>query len=96
MVATSLALTISKIPFLGPVGAAEVARVDGSWVVNPTYSQVQESDVKITVAGTEAGVCMVEGSCSQISEAEFIDALFLAHDAIKKQVLGKNRCTRTW
>ena len=54
--------------------------------MNPTYSQVQESDVKITVAGTEDGVCMVEGSCNQISEAEFIDALFLAHDAIKKQV----------
>ena len=86
LVATSLALTISRIPFLGPVGAAEVARVEGSWVVNPTYSQVQQSDVKITVAGTEAGVCMVEGSCSQLSESEFIDALFLAHDAIKKQV----------
>ncbi len=86
LIATSLALTISKIPFLGPVGAAEVARVHGEWVVNPTYSQTLESDVKMTVAGTQEGVCMVEGTCNQISEAEFLDALFLAHDAIKRQV----------
>lgn len=86
LIATSLALSISQIPFLGPVGAAEVARVDGSWIVNPTYSQAVASDVKITVAGTDEGVCMVEGTCNQISEAEFLDALFLAHDAIKTQV----------
>ncbi len=86
LVATSLALSISQIPFLGPVGAAEVARVEGQWIVNPTYSQVNASDVKLTVAGTAEGVCMVEGTCNQISEAEFLDALFLAHDSIKKQV----------
>ncbi len=86
LVASSLALTISKIPFLGPVGAAEVARVEGQWIVNPTYSQTVASDVKITVAGTLEGVCMVEGSCNQITESEFLDVLFLAHDSIKKQV----------
>ena len=86
LIATSLALSISKIPFLGPVGAAEVARVEGQWVVNPTYSQANASDVRMTVAGTAEGVCMVEGSCNQISEEEFIDALFLAHDTIRKQV----------
>lgn len=86
LIATSLALTISKIPFLGPVGATEVVRIDGVWAVNPTYSQSQKADVKITVAGTEEGICMVEGTSNQISETEFIDALFLAHDVIKKQV----------
>ncbi len=86
LIATSLALSISKIPFLGPVGAAEVVRIDGKWMVNPTYSQSVAADVKITVAGTHEGICMVEGSCNQISETEFIDALFLGHDAIKKQV----------
>ena len=86
LLASSLALTISKIPFLGPVGAANIARVEGQWVVNPTYDQNKEADVKITVAGTSEGVCMVEGSCDQISEAEFIDAMFKAHEAIKKQV----------
>ncbi len=86
LLASSLALTISKIPFLGPVGVANVARVNGEWIVNPTYPQNAEADVKITVAGTAEGVCMVEGSCDQISEEEFIDALFKAHDVIKKQV----------
>ncbi len=86
LIASSLALSISKIPFLGPLGAADVARIEGQWVVNPTWSQIQASDVKITVAGTADGIVMVEGSCNQISEAEFIDVLFLAHDTIKKQV----------
>jgi polyribonucleotide nucleotidyltransferase len=86
LVAASLALSISKIPFLGPIGAVEIGRINGAWVVNPTYSQSLLSDVKITVAGTEDGICMVEGSTNQISEAEFLDALFLAHDTIKKQV----------
>lgn len=86
VVASSLALTISKIPFLGPIGAVEVGRVEGKWVVNPTYTQHVASDVRIIVAGTEAGICMVEGNTNEISEKEFIDALFLAHDAIKKQV----------
>ncbi len=86
LIAASLALSISKIPFLGPIGAAEVVRVDGQWLANPTYGQTVAADVKITVAGTFEGVCMVEGTCNQITEDEFIDALFLGHDAIKKQV----------
>ena len=86
LLASSLALTISKIPFLGPVGAAEIARVNGEWIVNPTFPQTQESDVRIIVAGTADGIIMVEGSCDQISEAEFIDAMFKAHEVIKKQV----------
>lgn len=86
LLAASLALSLSKISFLGPVGAAEVARVDGHWVVNPTYPQTVAADVKITVAGTFDGICMVEGTSNQISESELIDALFLAHDVIKKQV----------
>jgi polyribonucleotide nucleotidyltransferase len=86
LVASSLAISISKIPFLGPIGAVEVGRVDGKWIVNPLYSQALASDVKITVAGTEEGICMVEGSTNQISESELIDAFFLAHETIKKQV----------
>ncbi len=86
LLASSLALTISKIPFLGPVGAINVARVDGQWIFNPTHQQSAESTVKITVAGTQEGVCMLEGSCDQISESEFLDLLFKAHDVIKKQV----------
>lgn len=86
LIAISLALTISKIPFLGPIGAVEIARIDGQWEYNPLYSRSLLSDVKIIVAGTEKGICMVEGSAAEISEADFIDVLFNAHEIIKKQV----------
>jgi len=86
LLAASIALTISKIPFMESVGVAEIGRVDGKWVVNPTYPDSQKSDVRLVVAGTADGICMVEGSSNQISEKELVDALFLAHDAIKKQV----------
>ncbi|MCK5632573.1 polyribonucleotide nucleotidyltransferase [bacterium] len=86
LLASSLALTISKVPFLGPVGVVEIARIDGQWIVSPTYEQTKESDVRLVVAGTQEGVCMVEGSANELSEKEFIDALFLAHENIVKQV----------
>jgi polyribonucleotide nucleotidyltransferase len=86
LIASSLALSISKIPFLGPVGVVEVGRVDGKWVVNPTFSQSQKSDVRVIVTGTEEGIVMVEGSSNEISEAEMVDVFFLAHESIKKQV----------
>lgn len=86
LLATSIALSTSKIPFMGPIGAVEVARIDGQWIVSPKYDQIQKSDVRIIVAGTEEGICMVEGSADQISESELIDAFFLGHEAIKKQV----------
>lgn len=86
LLASSLALVSSKIPFLGPVGIAEVARVKGNWVVNPTYPQTLEATAKILVAGTEEGICMVEGSAHDIEEAEFLDILFMAHETVKKQV----------
>lgn len=84
--AVSIALTTSKIPFMGPVGIAEVARVDGQWIVNPTYTQLQAADARIIVAGTMSGVNMVEGSAQEMTEAEFVDVLFRAHEVIKKQV----------
>lgn len=84
--AASVALSVSKIPFMGPVGIAEIGRLDGKWVVNPNYEQSSESDVKIVVVGTKDGICMVEGATNEISEAELIEALFLAHDAVREQV----------
>lgn len=84
--ATSIALTISKIPFMGPVGAVEIVRVGGEWVYNPTYPQTLGADVRIVVAGNEEGVNMVEGSAVEITESEFVDVLFKAHELIKKQV----------
>lgn len=86
LVATSLALSASKIPFMGPVGVCEVARVDGKLIANPTHSQIVASDVRVVVAGTEEGINMVEGSTSGISESELLDILALAHETIKQQV----------
>ncbi len=94
LVGMSLALTISKIPFMGPVGAIEVARVNGEWIFNPTYSQSLASDVKIIVAGTAEGICMVEGCTNEISEEQFVDILFRAHEKIKKQVAWQEEIAR--
>ncbi len=87
LLASSLALVISDIPFLEPVAAVEVARVDGDWVFNPTYPESQTSDVRLVVAGTHEGICMVEGSANELLESEFVDVLFKAHDKIKKLVV---------
>lgn len=86
LIASSLALSISKIPFIEPVGVIEIGRVDGQWVVNPTHAQTQKSDVRMVVAGTKDGIVMVEGATNEISEKDFLDAMFLAHENIKKQV----------
>jgi polyribonucleotide nucleotidyltransferase len=86
MIAGSLALSISKMPFMGPIGAVQVGRIDGKWIIDPTYEQSEKSDAKIIIAGIEEGICMVEGATNEISEKEFVDVLFMAHDAIKQQV----------
>lgn len=86
LLASSLVLSISSIPFMGPVGVVEVGRINNQWVFNPTYSQTLESDVKIIIAGTQEGINMVEGSANKITEAELLDVLFLGHEIIKNQV----------
>lgn len=94
VLAASLALSASKIPLLESVGVAEIARLEDKWIVNPNYEQGLESDVKIVVVGTKEGICMVEGSTNEISEKDFIDALFLAHDAVKEQVVWQEEIVK--
>src|SRR5579885_974828 len=86
LVASSIALTISKIPFMGPVGAVEICKIDGKWIINPPHQESLRSSARLVFAGTEEGINMVEGSCQEISEQDFIDALFMSHEAIKKLV----------
>jgi len=86
LIGSSLALTISDAPFLGPVGVCEIAHVDGEWIYNPTHAQATQSDVKILVAGNEEGINMVEGTAHEISESTFIDIIFQAHKSIKQQI----------
>lgn len=86
LIASSLALSISKIPFLEPVGVVEIGRVNGAWVINPLYQDSLKSDVRLIIAGTADGICMVEGSAKELSEKEFVDVMFMAHEHIKKIV----------
>lgn len=86
LLSTSLALVISKIPFIEPVGVIEVGRIDGKWVFAPDYDQSLHSDVKLIIAGTQEGICMLEGNANSISEKDLLDIIFLAHEKIKKQV----------
>jgi len=86
LLSTSIALTISHIPFLEPVGAVQIGRIDGKWIIDPTTDEDINSDVKLIIAGTQDGICMVEGSTAGISEDAMVEAFFLAHDVIRKQV----------
>ncbi|MBT3903474.1 polyribonucleotide nucleotidyltransferase, partial [bacterium] len=91
MLGASIALTISRVPFLGPVGAVQIGRIDGEFVFNPKYDESEKSDGKIIVVGTADGICMVEGAIDQMNESDFIDALFKAHDLIKEQVVWQEK-----
>jgi len=83
-VGASAALVISDIPFNGPYSEVLVGRVNGEFICNPTMSQLLESDIEITVAGTDEAIMMVEGSSKEISEDDFIAALEFGHATIKQ------------
>ncbi|MCU4154596.1 polyribonucleotide nucleotidyltransferase [Carboxylicivirga sp. A043] len=83
--AASACLAVSDIPFNGPISEVRVARVDGELLVNPTATQLAEADMDIIVAATLENIMMVEGEMSEVSEAELLDAMKVAHDAIKVQ-----------
>jgi polyribonucleotide nucleotidyltransferase len=81
----STALMISDVPFAGPVGAVRIGKIDGNFVVNPNEEDLLESsELDLVVAGSEEAILMVEAGASEISEAEILDALDIAHSAIKK------------
>ena len=82
----SAALSLSEAPFLGPIGAVRVAKVNGSWVINPTYDEIDQSPVNLVVAGTAEAIGMVEAGCEEVDEADILAGLEVAHEAIKKQV----------
>ena len=83
----SAALTISNIPFGGPIGSVHVGRIDGQLVINPTLEELQdESDMDLVVTGTADAIVMVEAGAKQVSEAVIVEALKVAHEEIKKIV----------
>lgn len=86
IVGASAALTISHIPFLGPIAGVRMGRVDGQFIVNPTFEELGKSDMELVVAGTEDSIMMVEGEAKEVSEQDMIDALRVAQEAIRKIV----------
>lgn len=85
-VGASAALTVSDIPFDGPMGEVRVGRLNGELIVNPTFQQLKDCDIDLVVGGTEDSLMMVEGESKQISESELLEALKFAHEEIKKLV----------
>ena len=83
-VGASAALHISDVPFAGPIAEVRVGRVEGEFVINPTLSEMEASDIDMIIGGTADSVLMMEGEMEEISEAEMLDAIKEAHKAIKK------------
>jgi polyribonucleotide nucleotidyltransferase len=82
--AASCALTLSDIPFLGPIGAVRVGLVNGAFMVNPTYNEMRESLVNIMVVGTSDGIVMIESGAKEVKEETVVDAIEFGHTEIKK------------
>lgn len=83
--AASAALAVSDVPFNGPISEARVARIGGKFVLNPTFAQLAEADMDIIVAATIDNIMMVEGEMKEVSEEELLEAMKVAHEAIKVQ-----------
>ena len=86
MLASSLAVSISKIPFNGPIAGVKVGRVDGKFVINPTPEQLEKSELDLTVAGTKDAINMVESSAKQVPEDIMLEALMFGHKAVKELI----------
>lgn len=86
MLASSLAVSISKIPFNGPIAGVKVGRVDGEFIINPTPDELEKSDLDLTVAGTKDAINMVEAGAKQVSEDVMLDALMFGHNAVKELI----------
>ena len=83
---SSLALSISDLPFEGPVASVIVGRIDGEFIINPTGEQVEKSDIFLTVAGTIDAINMVESSAAEVSEEDMLEALMFGHEAVKELI----------
>lgn len=84
MFGSSLATSISKIPFNGPIAGVKVGRINGEFIINPTIEELEESDIDLTVAGTKTAINMVEAGSKEVSEEDMLEALMFGHEAIKE------------
>jgi polyribonucleotide nucleotidyltransferase len=86
MLGASTALTLSSIPWGGPIAGVRVGRADGEWLINPTFQHLEISDLDLVVAGTRESLVMIEGAALEISEDELLEALDMAHGAIRELI----------
>ena len=91
MFASSLATSISKVPFNGPIAGVKVGRVDGKFIINPTVEELDKSDIDLTVAGTSEAINMVEAGAKEASEEDMLEALMFGHDAVKELIKFENK-----
>ena len=92
--AASAAISLSDIPFDGPISEVRVARIDNNFIINPSKSQLEESDIDIMVGASEDSVVMVEGEFDEISEEEMTDAIKFAHEEIKRQIEAQKKLVK--
>ena len=85
--AASAALAVSDIPFNGPISEVRVARIDGKFKINPTFAELEKADMDLMVGATYENIMMVEGEMDEVSEADLLEALKAAHEAIKVHCL---------
>ena len=85
MLGSSIALSISDIPFAGPTGSVQVGLIDGQYVLNPTLKQKEESLINLTVSGTEEAILMVEAGAKEVTEEQMLQGIMFAHEAIKEE-----------
>jgi polyribonucleotide nucleotidyltransferase len=91
MIGASAALSLSNIPFDGPIAGAKVGRIDGEYVLNPTHDESEMSDIDLFVAGSEDAIIMVEGSAKEVKEREILDAILFGHQSLKPVIELQNQ-----
>ena len=90
LTAASAALTMSKVPWNGPIAAVRVGRMEGAWILNPTFQQLEFSDVDMVVSGSKDSIVMVEGGALELTEAEIVKGLEVAHKGIRELLDAAN------
>src|SRR5690554_5842380 len=83
--AASAAISVSDIPFNGPMSEVRIARIDGEFIINPTKTEIENADMDLMIAGSMDDIVMIEGETSEVQESDLVEAIKTAHDAIKKQ-----------
>ena len=101
LIATSAAITLSGLPFMGPLGAAKIGLVDGKLIANPTLNEMKDSNLELIVAGTSQGVLMVESEAQQLSEEQMLEAVVMGQDTYKQVIdaiikLAKKAAKEPW